>query len=85
MTKKRLSTESLSIICKYLNFKKVSNYRANSAYKMLQALTSDVEIIGPIQMGLNKPIHFIDFESSVQDIVNVTAVAAIDAMVNKDQ
>ena len=56
---------------------------ANSAYKMLQALTSDVEIIGPIQMGLNKPIHFIDFESSVQDIVNVTAVAAIDAMVNK--
>ena len=57
---------------------------ANSAYKMLQALTSDVEIIGPIQMGLNKPIHFIDFESSVQDIVNVTAVAAIDAMVNKN-
>ena len=56
---------------------------ANSAYKMLQALTSDVEIIGPIQMGLNKPVHFIDFESSVQDIVNVTAVAAIDAMVNK--
>ena len=56
---------------------------ANTAYKMLQALTSDVEIIGPIQMGLNKPIHFIDFESSVQDIINVTAVAAIDAMVNK--
>lgn len=55
---------------------------ANSACKMLQALSSDVEIIGPIQMGLNKPIHFIDFESSVQDIVNVTAVAAIDAMVN---
>ena len=56
---------------------------ANATYKMLQALTSDVEVIGPIQMGLNKPIHFIDFESSVQDIVNVTAVAAIDAMVNK--
>jgi malate dehydrogenase (oxaloacetate-decarboxylating)(NADP+) len=56
---------------------------ANATYKMLQALTSDVEIIGPIQMGLNKPIHFIDFESSVEDIVNVTAVAAIDAMVNK--
>ena len=56
---------------------------ANTTYKMLQALTSDVEVIGPIQMGLNKPVHFIDFESSVQDIVNVTAVAAIDAMVNK--
>ena len=56
---------------------------ANSTYKTLQALSSDVEIIGPIQMGLNKPVHFIDFESSVEDIVNVTAVAAIDAMVNK--
>ena len=56
---------------------------ANSTYKTLQALSSDVEIIGPIQMGLNKPVHFIDFESSVHDIVNVTAVAAIDAMVNK--
>ena len=56
---------------------------ANSSYKMLQALSSDTEIIGPLQMGLNKPIHFIDFESSVQEILNVTAVAAIDAMVHK--
>lgn len=56
---------------------------ANSSYKMLQALSPDTEIIGPIQMGLNKPIHFIDFESSVQDILNVTAVAAIDAMAHK--
>ena len=56
---------------------------ATSSYKMMQALSPDVEIIGPIQMGLNKPIHFIDFESSVQEILNVTAVAAIDAMVNK--
>ena len=55
---------------------------ANCSYKMLQALSPDTEIIGPIQMGLNKPIHFIDFESSVQDIMNVTAVAVIDAMVN---
>lgn len=55
---------------------------ANSSYKMLQALSPDSEIIGPIQIGLNKPIHFIDFESSVQEILNVVAVAAIDAMVN---
>ena len=58
---------------------------ASSSYKMLQALSNDAEIIGPIQMGLNKPIHFIDFESSVQEILNVTAVAAIDAMVNKNK
>ncbi len=56
---------------------------ANSSYKLLQALSPDMEVIGPIQMGLNKPIHFTDFEASVRDIVNVTAVAAIDAYVEK--
>lgn len=56
---------------------------ARSSYKLLQCFESDVEIIGPIQMGLNKPIHFVDFECSVREIVNVTAVAAIDAYVQK--
>ena len=56
---------------------------ANSAYKLLQAMDTDSELIGPIQMGLNKPIHFTDFESSVRDIVNITAVAVIDAIVDK--
>lgn len=56
---------------------------AQGSYKLLQALNPDAEIIGPIQMGLNKPIHFTDFESSVRDIVNITAVAVIDAYVDK--
>ena len=56
---------------------------ARSSYKMLQMLGADAEIIGPIQMGLNKPIHFIDFGASVRDIVNITAVASIDAYVEK--
>jgi malate dehydrogenase (oxaloacetate-decarboxylating)(NADP+) len=56
---------------------------ANVAYKLLQGMTGDAEFIGPIQMGLNKPIHFTDFESSVRDIVNITAVAVIDAVVYK--
>ena len=56
---------------------------ANGAYQLLQAMYTDAEIIGPIQMGLNKPIHFTDFESSVRDIVNLTAVAVIDALVEK--
>ncbi len=55
---------------------------ANSGYKLIQAMT-DTELIGPIQMGLNKPIHFTDIESSVRDIVNITAVATIDAIVYK--
>ena len=57
---------------------------ANAGYQLLQALNGDeLEMIGPIQMGLNKPIHFTDFESSVRDIVNITAVAVIDAIVMK--
>ena len=57
---------------------------ANATYQMLQAMSADdMEIIGPLQMGLNKPIHFTDFESSVRDIVNITAVAVIDAIVAK--
>lgn len=56
---------------------------ANSASKLIQYMAHDVEVIGPIQMGLNKPIHFTDFESSVRDIVNITAVAVIDAIVDK--
>ena len=46
-------------------------------------MSPEAEVIGPIQMGLNKPIHFTDFECSVRDIVNITAVAAIDAYVEK--
>ena len=56
---------------------------ARSSYKMLQLLGADAEIIGPIQMGLNKPIHFIDFGASVRDVVNIVAVATIDAYVDK--
>ncbi len=57
---------------------------ANAGYQLLQATNGDdIEMIGPIQMGLNKPIHFTDFESSVRDIVNITAVAVIDAIVMK--
>ena len=56
---------------------------ANSSYKMLQLMSQEAEIIGPIQMGLNKPIHFTDFECSVRDIVNIVAVAVIDAIVEK--
>ena len=56
---------------------------ARSSYKMLQSLNTDVEIIGPIQMGLNKAIHFVDFGASVRDVVNITAVAVLDAYVEK--
>ena len=56
---------------------------ANSAYKLIKQFSQETEVIGPIQMGLNKPIHFTDFDAGVRDIVNITAVAVIDAYVGK--
>lgn len=56
---------------------------ANISYMLMKELDPDTEVIGPVQMGLNKPIHFTDFEASVRDVVNVTAVAVIDAYVDK--
>ena len=55
---------------------------ANSAYKLLDTL-GITETIGPIQRGLNKPIHFTDVESSTRDIVNLTTVAVVDAIVQE--
>jgi len=55
---------------------------ANVAYKMLIEMGL-AETIGPIQMGLNKPIHILDVESSVRDIVNMTAIAVLDAIVEE--
>ena len=57
---------------------------ANTAYKMLIEMGL-AESIGPIQMGLNKPIHILDVESSVRDIVNMTAIAVLDAMVEEQK
>lgn len=55
---------------------------ANTAYKMLIEMGVS-EAIGPIQMGLNKPVHILDVESSVRDIVNMTAIAVLDAIVQE--
>jgi malate dehydrogenase (oxaloacetate-decarboxylating)(NADP+) len=55
---------------------------ANVAYKLLIEMGL-AETIGPIQMGLNKPIHILDVESSVRDIVNMTAIAVLDAIVEE--
>lgn len=56
---------------------------ANVAYQMMLEMGL-AEAIGPIQMGLNKPIHFTDIESSVRDIVNLTTIAVLDAIVQEN-
>ncbi len=53
---------------------------ANTIYKMMHEM-GVAELIGPIQIGLNKPIHFTSINASVRDIVNLTTVAVIDAIV----
>lgn len=55
---------------------------ANAAYKMLRE-TGSGEVVGPVQMGLKKPVHILDVETSVRDIVNVTAIAVVDAIVEE--
>ena len=55
---------------------------ANTACKILLEFGVN-DSVGPIQMGLNKPIHFTDIESSPRDIVNLTTVAVIDAIVEE--
>ena len=56
----------------------------NIAYKMMKELGGS-EIIGPVMLGLNKPVHILQMNSSVRDIINMTAIAAVDAQTHKDK
>jgi malate dehydrogenase (oxaloacetate-decarboxylating)(NADP+) len=50
----------------------------NIAYKLLQEM-SDVELLGPILVGMKKPVHVLQLGSSVREIVNMVALAVVDA------
>jgi len=53
----------------------------NIAYKLVQRL-GGAEAIGPILMGMSKPVHLVQVGSSeVKDVVNMTAMAVVDAQV----
>lgn len=51
---------------------------ANSTYKLIKEL-DDVDSIGPIIMGLSKAIHIVQLGASVEEMINMTAVAVVDA------
>ncbi|WP_301747586.1 NADP-dependent malic enzyme [uncultured Duncaniella sp.] len=53
---------------------------ANAAYRLMLEMGVG-ESIGPIQMGLKKPVHFINVDADVRDILNLIAVAVLDAAV----
>jgi malate dehydrogenase (oxaloacetate-decarboxylating)(NADP+) len=56
---------------------------ANITYKLLKEL-NDSDSIGPIMMGMRKPAHILQLGASVDEIVNMTAVAVVDAQ-NKEK
>ncbi|WP_418512907.1 NADP-dependent malic enzyme [Corallibacter sp.] len=51
---------------------------ANITYKLLKELNK-ADSIGPIMMGMRKPVHILQLGASVDEIVNMTAIAVIDA------
>jgi malate dehydrogenase (oxaloacetate-decarboxylating)(NADP+) len=51
---------------------------ANITYKIIKELDRSVSV-GPILIGLNKPIHILQLGASVDEIVNMAAVSVIDA------
>ena len=55
---------------------------ANIAYKLIKELDNALSI-GPIMMGLKHPVHILQLGASVDEIVNMTAVAAVDAQNKK--
>lgn len=55
----------------------------NIAYKLLQEL-GGAEAVGPILLGLNKPVHIVQLGSSVREIVNMVTLAVIDVQ-SKEQ
>ncbi len=50
----------------------------NIAYKLLSEL-GNAEAIGPILLGMNKPVHILQLGSSIREIVNMVAIAVVDA------
>jgi malate dehydrogenase (oxaloacetate-decarboxylating)(NADP+) len=50
----------------------------NIAYKLLQRLT-EATVIGPILMGMKKPVHVLQRGDTVNDIINITAIAVVGA------
>lgn len=49
----------------------------NIAYKLLQEV-GGAEAVGPILLGMNKPVHVLQLDSSVREIVNMVTIAVVD-------
>jgi malate dehydrogenase (oxaloacetate-decarboxylating)(NADP+) len=54
----------------------------NIAYKLLMEI-GGAEAIGPILLGMKKPVHILQIGSSIRDIVNMAAIAVVDAQLHE--
>lgn len=54
----------------------------NIAYKVLQEI-GGAEVIGPVLMGMRKPVHILQLGASVREIVNMTAIAVAEAQMGR--
>ena len=54
----------------------------NIAYKLIQEL-DEVEAIGPILIGMKKPVHILQLGCSVREIVSMVTIAVVDAQTKK--
>lgn len=81
------------LISKNYPFSKLNGKRANVlifpnlaagnlSYKILRGIENS-EVIGPILMGLNKPVHILQMRSTIDEIVNLATIAVIDAQQRK--
>lgn len=52
---------------------------ANACYQLLKTLGNAEEVVGPIQIGLAKPVYFTDHDATVKEIVDITALVSIDS------
>jgi len=57
---------------------------ANSTYKLLKEL-NNTESIGPIMLGMRKPVHILQLGANVEEMVNMTAVVVVDAQQKEKQ
>lgn len=55
----------------------------NIAYKLIQEM-SDTEAVGPILLGMKKPVHILQLGCNVREIVNMVTIAVVDAQTRKD-
>lgn len=55
----------------------------NIAYKLIQAMNPEIDTVGPILLGMKKPIHVLQLGSSIREIVNMVAIAVVDSISRK--